>query len=216
MTKEKFAGESNESVESVDLGVAIGLEGEALGESYRLAGIIAEKVSTEFVLGDTAVPHITLFQGRFPLSTLNAINSLFKELSLEDFSELSMEEKLFIRPNGNIFWNVKPDESLAGFYLFLTDSMMPLTDGLVMEQFQKILNDPNASDNDKEYIRKYGTVLSGNRFLPHVTIGRLKNYSDASLLDDVTIKPMSFLPRHLILGELGQYGEVKNVKKSNI
>ncbi len=204
--------EQEESKESfIDLGVALNLEGLVLEQAHILAKQIKGKAKYVFTLDENALPHITLFQGRFVEGVEGRLEELLKELLKEGIGELEMEDRLFFRPNGNVFWNVKDNQVLRDLHEKLNTLLISETQGLLMDQFQKIIDDPNASETDKLQIKKYGALLAGDKFLPHVTLGRLINLEDRKLLEDIKVPTLTFHPKHFILGNLGSYGEVKTV-----
>ncbi|MHB0978215.1 MAG: 2'-5' RNA ligase family protein [Minisyncoccota bacterium] len=203
----------NENIEPYrDLGVALNLEGALLDEAKNLANEIQKKAKCIFVLDGNAKPHITLFQGRFPADKVSDVDNVLKEvLASGELEDLNMDTKLFFRPNGNVFWNVLDSSQLKLLHERLNQVLIGKTQGLLMEQFQQIIDDPNFPETDKSQIKKYGALLAGEKFLPHVTLGRLANPEDKKLLKDIKVPPLSFHPEHFILGSLGSYGEIKTI-----
>jgi len=72
------------------------------------------------------------------------------------------------------------------------------------------------SEGDKYDIKTFGSLLIGRRYDPHITITRLKRKEDAPkairILGDS--KRLSFSPKALILGYLGNHGAVTGIIES--
>ncbi len=200
------------SIDFKDFGIAIKLPENIGDEALKLANEISKKVDTEFVLGVDAIPHITISLGRFPKLKIDELVQLCKAIEFPSGFYLEMENNLFFRPNGNVFWNVKENQVLTDIHKKLVEELHKMSDGLLMDQFTNILQDPNAPQLDKDNILKYGSVLSGDRFMSHITLGRLKNLEDKNKFNSILPKPMRFSPKYLIVGELGKFGEVKNIE----
>lgn len=204
--------ETNESMEKVeDLGVAIAVEGEVGVWSFRIVEDVKSRAKLVFAVGENTVSHITLFQGRFPEGTKLKIVEAINSLDLSKLGELEMEDELFFRPNGNIFWNIKKNETLKNFHELLNQKLFPMTHGLVMDQFKVMLEKPDLPEGDREQLMKYGVLLAGDKFLPHITLGRLSNPEDKEKLSGIYIPKISFSPKNIFIGNLGQYGEVRSV-----
>ena len=211
---EKFSHETKEAREGTpyDLGVIFRVEGEAKKETNRLVGLIENRVKLVSRVDESRLPHISLFQGRMPgvpdIAQLErVIAELFKE---SKFNKIEMDSNLFIRPNGNIFWNATPNNNLSELHLKLLEKLHPLTKGLLMEQFKSILGKDETSDSDREQIEKYGSLLAGPTFLPHITLGRLENIGDKKLIEDIKPELTYFHLAEPVIAELNQDGSLKS------
>lgn len=123
-----------------------------------------------------------------------------------------MDEDLFVRPNGNIFWNAKPNKNLSEFHLKLLEKLQPLTKGILMAQFKNILDKDETSVSDKEQILKYGSLLAGPNFLPHITLGKLKRIGDKELVKGIKAKLMHLYLAEPVIAELNQDGSLKSTR----
>ena len=162
-------------------------------------------------------PHISLFQGSFPhelsVNTLqNIVQKIVEKLNL---SEVEMEEKYMVRPNGNIFWNVKSTELLFELHNELLKELQPFTEGLLMQQFQEILDESETPQTDREQIMTYGSLLAGPSFLPHITLGKLKDISDKNSVLEIEIPAAKIKLGPLQMGEIRKDGSVSSARLNN-
>lgn len=167
-----------EKEKKIDFGVAFLLEKEVSDKSIetveKIKGLGFDLV---FGIDEKHPPHISLLQGAVFENDLDKIKNDTKELEglLDAGLEILMEGKLYFnRRNGNIFWLSQKEEKIQNIHDLLREKAASITGGKVMDQFEKVLKDPAVPEETKANIRKYGAVLAGPNFLPHITIGRIK------------------------------------------
>lgn len=112
------------------------------------------------------VPHVILFQGLFPSAQLERITDRPLQYPLS-----FQMDGLELRPNGNVFWNVVPTEALMQTHCHLHRVLHPLTNGRLLERFQLMADNLALPEEEREHIRRYGSVLAGPTFTPHITLG---------------------------------------------
>lgn len=180
--------------------VALGLAREITGRT-RLSGCIQHT---------RRPPHVTLFQGCFPATN---IARPVMQPALRSPLLFQMAE-LVLRPNGNVFWCVKPSRALTEAHLRLHRTLHPYTEGKLAERFRHMAQDPALPVAEREHIRTYGSVLAGPRFTPHITLGcALDPVEAAHVLQDIRfpLREFAFQVRDLNLALLESDGSVSHV-----
>ncbi|MBI5045629.1 MAG: hypothetical protein HZC14_01315 [Candidatus Niyogibacteria bacterium] len=205
--------ENFETREYLDAGIAVAVEGEAARAALSMAEEIAKRAPTVFRIDAKHLPHITLFQGRFPARSQEALNEYFQKITREQGVPLriEMEDSLFARPNGNIFWNVKKTPEIIGLHKEMNDILRPLTDGMLMRQFSDLLKGASLSEEDRHQIEKYGALLAGDKYMPHITLCRLERAKDVDSIKNIKPPSVIFSAEKFIGGELGYYGTIDKV-----
>lgn len=203
----------------IDIGIAFLLDKEVINKSFE----IAEKLKNsdlEFIFSITEErpPHISLFQGSVFDNDLKKVKEEVDGLEneLKEGLEMQMESKLFLNErNGNVFWNVKKNDQLQKIHEALLEKTAPITDGKVMAQFEKILANPETPEETKEQLKKYGAMLAGPNFLPHITIGRIKTEEIPmeeikKIIETMDIPEMSFkcYSQDIVSSEVDNFGRV--------
>jgi 2'-5' RNA ligase len=203
----------------IDIGIAFLLDKEISDKSFE----IAEKLKNsdlEFIFSITEEkpPHISLFQGSVFKDEMKDIKKVVEALgdTLQEGLEIQMEPELYLNErNGNVFWNVKKSEQLQEIHEALLEKTAPITDGKVMAQFEKLLADPATPEETKERLKKYGAMLAGPYFLPHITIGRIKIEGMSmeeikKIFETINIPKMSFkcYSKDIVSSEVDNFGRV--------
>ncbi len=119
------------------------------------------------VHAEQRVPHVTLYQGCFPIEQ----SAQVVDRPLRYALSFQMQDVLELRPNGNVFWNVTPNDALMKTHLHLHAELQPLTNGRLVERFRRMADDPDCSEAERTHIRTYGSPLAGPQFAPHITLG---------------------------------------------
>lgn len=195
-----------------DIGVVFNIERDAKEEVDRLVTLISKEVDLASKTDENRRAHISLFQGRMPhqIDTASLEKLVLDLLNESGPITIEMEDNLFIRPNGNIFWNVKINEDLSKLHIKLLERLQPLTEGLLMTQFQKIVDTSESSTADREQVVKYGSLLAGPSFLPHITLGKLSRLEEGELIKDIKPEPMHLNLIQPAVVELNDDGSLKN------
>lgn len=199
---------------SLDITVAIELPKEGADVARRFAQTASRAAELAFILDDTRVPHITLWQGRITPSRLpRKFCNVFDAFTSNDFRYMiEMSVALVVRENGNIFWNVENYELLRAVHDIACDSFQLFTQELLMPTHKHALETTSSSEELRKTILKYGFPCVGSFFEPHVTIGRVCDIGGAkSAIAEITSNQYRFEPQHLIVGRLGVFGDVVEV-----
>ena len=140
---------------------------------------IAEKYKTDFVLdGKNYYPHITLYQ--LALSDANSV-SLDQQLHsiVSDTKSFQIEADIFSTLVGFVFLNFKKSNELFSLHEQIVNSCNPLRDGENIPAEVQNLTNPDVPEFIKQSIRTYGSALAMKAYLPHISITRLKTFSEA-------------------------------------
>lgn len=156
-------------------GVVLDVSDDVRAEAYRLVSEIRARVDTITFSDDARPPHVTLFQGLMPGGVSPQEIALCASQVHESFRDalLPFDDVLFFRPNGNVFWNVRCTDMLQDLHERLVSVLRPLTGGLLIEKYRAIAESEDASDVVREHLVRYGTMLAGPDFLPHITLANV-------------------------------------------
>ncbi len=196
--------------QALDLGVVIRLEGEADRAAGEACRRICQLAPTESVLDQSHLAHVTLFQGRFPGAAQDQVfEALARLRSCASPFDIELLPELTVSAAGNVFWPAARTPELLQLHRKSIEAFRPLTQGLLLPQFQDLLEDPHA---DLARIERYGMSEAGSRFEPHVTLCRLSHAErDGDRVAALGAPSLHFAWRRLALGELGYHGNVKRV-----
>lgn len=197
-----------------DLGIAVTFDTKTNEVAYSLAEAIA-KIPTTYLLTERYIPHMTLSQGRIPRDHSEQLLQEVKNTS-EQLSSIGVTfNQIYVRPNGNIFWLSEKVDPLQQAHLQLQRVLHSLSNGLLLDQFSTLLQNPTSSIEDQEQIRRFGIVLAGDRFLPHITLARLAHIGDKDKLDIATALHRAAI-QTLIVGEIDDSGQIPRDKTIDI
>lgn len=202
-------GKENEP--AIQINIAILPDEIVRDEAIRLSEVLKNFLDVHFVLNPkNLMPHITISQARYPEKNLgNVIDVVRRQAtSISPFDVQLLKFDLFF--NQFIFWNAERTRDLVDFHQQIVDATNSLREGRVIEHVATMTD---LSPEDESDRTKYGALLIGPRYKPHVTLTRLKQ--PASLGDVVRIlgseKPATFNIQKVIVGYLGNHGTVNGV-----
>ncbi len=178
--------------------------------AINLSNKLANRFPTEFTLNQSnLLPHITLYQAEFPKENLEKIKSVISEISsqikpfkitLSNFSFLSTF----------IFWNFGNKEKIQKLHEKIVSELNPLRNNLIMKD---LLNVNEIYPGARADVQKFGSLLIGKNYLPHLTISCLKNENDRKealkLLDSQ--EEITYEVKTIYLGKLGKFGTVSRL-----
>lgn len=206
--------ETENAVDTVDLGIAFLADGEAKTEAARLRSGLAARVPIDPVYSPENIFHITLFQNRFPTSQLAAIRRAVASCAGSAAGlNISFQDELYLAGRSrHVFWNCRADERLSSLHMEIVERLNPLRSGLMMPQFEERLNDPEFPERDKGLIRAYGVYFVGASYLPHITLAKLTDEGSFAALGDLLPAPgISFAAASLVVGRIGSAGDLLEV-----
>ncbi len=195
---------------SVSLNIAI-LPDEAIRQrAIRFSQQISAAVPVGFILNETNLfPHITIYQAHFPVRNIPLLKEKLREITLKTQPFEIRLEKLSISYETFIFWSCIKTPHLQQLHNQTVAIANPLREGLVLPHLARV---PAISPEDEKDKKKYGSLLIGPRFTPHLTLTRVTNPADAQKALDIIQNPLaSFRPTAIVLAYLGDHGTVNGI-----
>lgn len=180
---------------------------QALAMSRKIAG----EIGSRFVLNSNfLIPHITVYQARYPIENMDKLKEITKNLSLEqEIFEIELNA-ITISHETFLFWNCEKSLILQNLQKKAVELANPLREGLIPASLSSVTG---LSEGDRYDVKHYGALLIGPRYRPHITITRLNKGEDAKKTIKVlgSSKNILFKPKGLILGYLGEHGTVTGI-----
>lgn len=115
-----------------------------------------------------------------------------------------------------IWWDIKRDEQLEDFHYKVLEELNPLRENIILPHIK-----PDASgyvaggkltEKESTNVKKYGAVVVGELFQPHVTLGKTKNPIDEKTLFKILPAQKSgFEVAESCIGKMGDYGTVTKI-----
>ena len=192
---------------SINLGIAVLAEGQVAKEAVRLGRLIADSVETVMGGGHPS-PYITLVQGKFPRRNLGRIRDAFRHGVSSQLNFL-LSSELCLHPNGDVFWVAIKSPALQGQHEVFSRCFCPLAEGMLLEESQVLDSNPNLSPGNRRILSKYGMLLAGPNFFPHIILARVKRPEYwREVVQSLKATDMSFRTSKFILGKINQYGQM--------
>jgi 2'-5' RNA ligase len=185
------------------------IPGQEVADSAReVSAFLRTQTKTCFSLGTTEnFPHISLYHFSAEEYSLEDIQKTLQEVtnSLRSFFVKQPHYGLV----GNYWVDVsyEKDEPLAVLHQTVLDSVAPFREKSI-EHKEEWSDD---SQERQENLKLYGWSEAGSLYRPHLTLTRLVDMSDESVLDTLPLKNYSFSAKKLGLYELGEYGTCKKL-----
>lgn len=196
----------------VDIGIAFETPPELAEQSFQLRdAIVATGVRLQAVLEHA--PHITLFQGSFPKDVVPQLERVVTS-TLQGIRpmKVTMEPQLFYHAQSlNMFWNLIVTAELQALHEHILDTLRAAPGWAPLSQFRgaAIAHWPKQ---DQVWAAKYGAMLAGPHFLPHITLAKLVRADTAKQLLDLRVnatEPLHFTS--VILSDLDPIGRVRTI-----
>ena len=175
---------------------------------------IASEYITDFILdGKKFHPHITLYQAAYPNKYILNIEQRLTKI-VKGVKPFQIHAKDFSTFVGFIFLNFVKSEELISLHKQIVEICNPLREGENIPAEVKNLTDSNVPEFIKYSIRTYGSALAMEAYMPHITISRLQNISQADTAR-ITLKKtaVSFEVKSIHLANIGPDGTVNEIFK---
>lgn len=171
---------------------------------------LADKFPVEFILAkNDYLPHITLYQAEFPEKNIEKIKLTIKDICKKNFS-FKINLLGFSNFEKFIFWNIKSG-LINKLHQQVVGKLNPLRQGLIMNNLLSV--NKNLYTGVKEDIKKYGSLLIGKNYLPHLTITCLRNksYIKKALQELKNNNSLVFTVNKIHIGLLDKFGTVRKI-----
>ena len=197
--------------ETIDLGLFLLFPQEINSHTTSLREQYKDRATERYSL--ESIPHISIFQGRFPTTIAGSFESLLQQLRSKAVFRVTFIPQLYVHTSNNLFWNAECDENFKTLQESACALLVPETRGMLLEQFQSLLDSPDSDPRDKELVRLYGFALAEERYMPHITLCNLKeeftqleySHPELALVSEAT---------ELSFGEIGASGDIKKILAS--
>ena len=195
----------------VTLNIAILPSDEVAVQAIAMSKKIAEEVGSRFILNfDNLIPHITVYQAQYPSRNIDNLRSIARNLSLkQELFEIRLDV-ITVSYGTFLSWNCERTRILQNLQSEAVELANPLREGLIPQSLTDV---KNLSGGDQYDVKMFGALLVGPRYTPHITITRLNKETDAQKAIEVLSgsENLSFKPKGLILGYLGEHGTVTGI-----
>jgi hypothetical protein len=195
------------------LNIAILPSDEVVIQAIAMSKKVAEGIGSRFVLNpESLIPHITVYQARYPSKNINKLKDIVRTLSLKQRLFKIKLDAISVSHETFLFWNCDKNQVLQGLQRKTVELANPLRQGLVPDY---LANVAGLSKGDKYDVMHYGALLIGSRYEQHITITRLNKANDAEKATKILLglcpRQLSFRPKGLFLGYLGEHGTVTGI-----
>lgn len=201
-------------MKTIILNIAILPSDEITAQAIVMSGKIAKEVGSRFVLNSNSlIPHITVYQAQYPSKNTDKVKDIARNLSLEqELFEIKFEG-IIVSHGTFLFWKCERSSILQELQKKAVELANPLRKGLIPDSLADVRG---LSKGDKYDVKHFGALLIGPRYEPHITITRLNREEDAEKAIKVLSgsNNISFKPKGLILGYLGDHGTVTGIVES--
>ncbi len=201
-------------MQTTTLNIAILPSDEIVNQSIVMSKKIAKELGSKFILNlNTSIPHITIYQAQYPSKNIDNLKLIARNLSLvQGLFEITLDA-ISVSHGTFLFWNCNKTLILQNLQKKAVELANPLREGLIPTSLADVAD---LSEGDKYDVKHFGALLIGTRYEPHITITRLNKEEDAEKAIKVLSgsKSISFKPKGLILGYLGEHGTVTGIVES--
>lgn len=196
--------------ESASLNIVYLPDEQTRNKAIELSQKVASKLSTEFILGQGAIPHITIYQAEFPNKNITKVKEAIKEFASQTAPFGIEMGPFWINAVRNfVWWNCIKTNQLSKIHWGLMKKINPLREGLVPDSLKAY----KVTEQDKMEIENYGALFMGKRYTPHLTVSGLKNPSEEKEAFEVLgmEEHSTFIVDKISLGYLGRFGTVTGI-----
>ena len=158
---------------AVDLNIVLLPDEKTKRQVIEWSKSIAEQFDTYFVLdGQTLLPHITLYQARYPIKNQPKIEEKIKIVA-ESSTPFTVSMTGFSGHWVFLFADVEVSNELRGLHDRIVDELNPLREGEIASTVKGLTG---LTKEQEEAVEKFGYIYAKDTFtVPHITITRLKN-----------------------------------------
>ena len=186
----------------------------AVESARKLGRTLAKKYDCYFSLDDkTYIPHISVYQAQYPRKNIEIIRKYTTEIA-DETSSFTVEVKPYQAHYTFMWWNLLQNPSLTDLHYRLLDKLNPLREGLLMPHLTptRYVTGEKFTEEEAETVQKYGTIVAGKLFKPHITLARLKKVIlDEELKKVLPQTSSTFKVSSIHIGKMGDHGTVTDI-----
>jgi len=192
----------------VELNVVILPEEKIRDVAVDISRKIRETHPTDFVLdGKTKIPHMTVYQARYPERNVDAVRAYLKTVAART-SPFEVALGKFSNWSGYIFWDAEATNEMTHLVKSVVYQLNPMREGLVRKGVQT-----GKWDMQQTYeIQNYGTLMVGGSLPPHVTVSKTTNERDGqTVVRELRPRIAKFVAAKIFLGTNGEHGTLTEI-----
>lgn len=194
-----------ESVKALNVLTLPNTEVEA--KAIELSRFLAEGFETEFVLKRvTLLPHLTFYLTEYPVKRVPQIEEIVGQIAAQT-KPIDINLEGYSLVSGFVFWNAKITPELRALHYKVLDVLNPL-------RYRKESYIPltGLTKSQMEAFERYGHVLSGPEFMPHITLTRMVREEEGkAAINSLPGENMSFTINNISLAVGGPNGTCSDV-----
>lgn len=170
---------------------------------------LSERFETSFILNTTnRVPHITIYQANYSINNLEKIGNQLKNF-VKEVKPFRVRMGSFSSLAEFVFWNAEITDELQNFHERAVNLLNPIRE---RHEDNSDLDLVGITQGQRRSFEHYGTILAYKEFLPHITLTRLRNYSDAeAAIKLLSRRTAEFLVDRFCLATIGQDGTATEI-----
>jgi 2'-5' RNA ligase len=169
-----------------------------------------------YVDGINFYPHISLFSSNIPRDNLEQFVEIASGIanSIKPFSISTTD--LFCSKSGVVMLDIATNQDIVDLHKEALEQLNPVRESIVNEKYQNEEFLRTLSEQDKEYVQKFGNVWVLENYKPHITFARLKNAEDFEKVKDYIGETLS--RKNIPIGSVNVANEIfgKNGKSDII
>jgi hypothetical protein len=200
-----------EEILARSLNIALLPDEETIVKAIELSALIGSRVNTEFELNSAdLLPHITIYSAHFPEANIDGLRNSLSNIAPTFPPQQVRLGGFSIELGVFVFWKCERTDSLHGFHNAVLTDTNPRRNGLIMPVLDTVSGLSSEDESDKQ---TYGALQMADRWNPHLTVTRLSNSDDATVVISLLreIEPVEFQVDRLSLAYLGNHGSVTEI-----
>lgn len=191
----------------IELNIIILPPHEIRDAAIDLSRKLSESFSTEFKLGENRIPHITVYQARFPEKNMENLDYNLNVIA-KKMSTFEVPLSKFSTFKGYVFWDSDFTNEFSHLSKSVVYQLNPLRENLILDHLKNF----SGNMGEKFDIQNYGSLIVGRSLQPHVTITKMVNESDEyKAFQELRPRIAKFNVNSIFLGRLGPFGTVTEI-----
>jgi 2'-5' RNA ligase len=180
----------------------------------KLGQILDKNYKNHYTIADAKfIPHATVYQAQYPAKNLGKIKEKIGKL-VANFKPFKVSIGPYQNHHKIIWWNILENKNLTQLHYQVLNELNPLREGLLLSHLTptSYITGEKFTDEEAEVVRKYGAIVAGNLFQPHITLAKLKVDVEESRLIELLGKAESnFTVSEIWIGKMGDFGTVVKI-----
>lgn len=182
--------------------------------AIKLSKQIADETGAYFILDNiNYFPHITIYSPELPEKNKAQIFESIEEIASNSLPFEATIDKLSTH-KGYIDYQIKKDENWLKLHEQIINTINPLRENHIRAKFSNPEELAKLTEEQQNYILKFGYPEVFNTYRPHVTISRIRDENKAeALISKLEFNPTTFLANNLTVFTMGEHGTCTSIIK---